>query len=68
MKFASFQRSADGNSYTEVATRDIGIGTTQVNFRNDALIGLAVTGGGGGSSLFGFGEITEFLDDAAEIP
>jgi hypothetical protein len=48
----SFQRSADGVAYTEVATKDIGTGTTQIDLKNDLLIGIAATPGGAGSSRF----------------
>jgi len=43
----SLQRSADGTTYTEVATRDIvnvNPTTNQVNLANDMMIGLAATG------------------------
>lgn len=41
----SFQRSNNGTEYTEIATRDIGAGNTQIKLGSETLIGLAVTGG-----------------------
>ncbi len=52
----SFQRSPDGVSYTEVGTRDIGTGTTQVNLRNETLVGIATTAAGGGSTRVDYRE------------
>ncbi|MBI4600790.1 MAG: LamG domain-containing protein [Planctomycetes bacterium] len=42
------ERSADGTQYAEVGSREIGTGTIQVNLRDQTLVGLAVSGGGGG--------------------
>jgi hypothetical protein len=50
----SFQRSADGVAYTEVANRDIvnvNPTTNQVNLANDLLIGLAATGAAADNSV-----------------
>jgi len=40
------ERSADGTQYTEIGSREIGTGQTQVNLKDDVLIGLAATGTG----------------------
>ncbi|MBI4606688.1 MAG: hypothetical protein HY721_32390 [Planctomycetes bacterium] len=42
------ERSADGTQYAEVGSREIGTGAIQVNLRDQTLVGLAVSGGGGG--------------------
>jgi hypothetical protein len=55
----SFQRSNDGAIYKEVASRDIGTGTSQINLRTDTLIGLAVSGGGMGPTRADFREVSE---------
>ena len=49
----------DGASYREVASRDIGTGTTQVNLRSSTLIGLAVSGGGTGSARGDFRAVSD---------
>ncbi len=54
----SFQRSADGVNYTEVGTRDIGTGATQVNLRDETLVGLATTAGGGGSTRVDYRQVS----------
>ena len=44
----SFFRSSDGINYGDpISERDIGTGNTQVDLKEDALVGLAATGGGG---------------------
>jgi hypothetical protein len=44
----SFFRSSDGVNYGDpIAEKDIGTGNTQVNLREEALVGLATTGSGG---------------------
>jgi hypothetical protein len=53
----SFQRSADGTNFTEVGTREIGTGQTQVNLTSDTLVGVATTGGGGGSTRVDYREV-----------
>ncbi len=42
----TLKRSDDGTTYTDIATRDIGTGQTQVALKDNVLVGLAVTGGG----------------------
>jgi hypothetical protein len=54
----SFQRSENGTSYTEVATREIGTSTTQVTLPDEVLVGLAVTAGGGGAARYDFREVS----------
>ncbi len=39
-----FERSADGKQFTEIGAREIGMGTTQINLKDDVLIGLAAAG------------------------
>ncbi len=66
----SLQRSGDGATFEEVATRNIGTGTTDVNLKTDTLLGLAVTGGGG-SSRADFREVTggpNFIGTPPEPP
>jgi len=54
----AFEHSPDGVAYTEVGGRDIGTGTTQVNLRDDTLVGLAITGGGTGPLGVTFREVS----------
>jgi hypothetical protein len=54
----SFQRSPDGVTYSEVATKDIGTTTSQINLRDQTLVGLAVTAGGSPSAHAIFGEVS----------
>ncbi len=54
----SMQRSSDGAAFEEVAIRNIGIGTTEVNLKADTLIGLTVTSGGGGTTRADFRDVT----------
>jgi hypothetical protein len=51
----SLERSADGVTYKSILTRTIG---THVILGNDTLVGLAVTGGGGGLSQFTFRDVS----------
>jgi hypothetical protein len=53
----SFQRSGDGSSYAEVATKDIGTGTGQIVLQENTLIGLAASGGGTGSTRVDYREV-----------
>jgi len=46
----SFQRSADGTSYKEILAKNGPGDTRPVILKPDVLVGLAVTGGGGGST------------------
>jgi hypothetical protein len=59
----SFQRSSDGVGYTEIATRDVlqagATGqTSPITLPDTVLIGLSVTGGGGGSTVVSFRDVT----------
>src|SRR5262249_42298090 len=48
----SFYRSADGIDYgNPIGERDIGTTGIQINLRDDALAGLAITGGGPGGNV-----------------
>jgi hypothetical protein len=68
----TFSRSADGVSYTEAATREIGTGgigsSAKINFGERTLIGLAVSGGGGGSTRADFRDVSGPEFGAAEGP
>jgi hypothetical protein len=54
----SFQRSNDGVTFTEVGSKEIGPATSQVNLRTETLTGLAVSGGGAGSMLVAYREVS----------
>ncbi|MGH7378411.1 MAG: hypothetical protein ACREKK_13465, partial [Candidatus Methylomirabilales bacterium] len=54
----SFKRSPDGKRYTEVAFREVGTGLQQINLRPETQVGLAVSGGGSGSTLASFREVS----------
>jgi hypothetical protein len=44
----SFYRSSDGVNYgAPLAEKEVGTGNTQISLKDDVLVGLAVTGGGG---------------------
>jgi hypothetical protein len=53
-----FQRSSDGATFQDVASKDIGTGSTQINLKSDTLAGLAVSAAGGGTSRYTFGAVT----------
>lgn len=52
------ERSGDGVTFTQAATRDIGTGNTQINLRDEALYGLAATGNGGSGVSATFTEVS----------
>ncbi len=54
----SFERSADGTGFTEFATREIGTGTTQVDLKNDTLVGIAATAGSAIFARYTFGAVS----------
>jgi hypothetical protein len=54
----SLQRSSNGIDYAEVGTKDLGTGTTQLNLGSDALVGLATSAGGGGSTRVDYREVS----------
>ncbi len=43
----TLSRSPDGITFTDVATKEIGTGTTQANLRSETLVGLASSSGSG---------------------
>jgi len=54
----SMYRSSDGVTYSgEIGSKDIGTGTTQVNLKAEALVGIATSGGGGGSTRVDYREV-----------
>jgi hypothetical protein len=65
-----FQRSGDGVSFQDVASKDIGATSTTINLRNEALAGLAVAAGTAGSSRYTFGAVSgpSFNTAAPEPP
>ena len=50
----SLMRSADGVSYEEAGSKDVGTATDQVALGDDVLVGFAVTGGGAGRTAAEF--------------
>ena len=54
----SLQRSSNGLDWTELGTRAIGTGTTQVALRDSALFGLVASGEGKGVTQVGFHEVS----------
>ena len=54
----SLQRSSDGAAYTEVVSRDIGTGATQVALGDVTLVGLAVSGQGPVATRATFREVS----------
>jgi concanavalin A-like lectin/glucanase superfamily protein len=59
-----FERSADGIAWTPLSSKVIGTTASQINLKEDALIGLAVTGGGKGNAQYTFREV----HGAPEVP
>ncbi len=54
----AFERSGDGAIFTEFATREVGMGTTQVDLKNDTLVGLAATAGSAALARYIFGAVS----------
>jgi hypothetical protein len=54
----SIKRSENGTDFREIASRDIGAGTTQVDLADATRIGLAITAGGSGSIRTSFSKVS----------